>query len=481
MKRIIALALVVLMALPAAGKKKVNLLQTVGIRYLSAPETFTTYDRLQKTIHDYAEPGYLEYKSSKAIADHLAANGFTIEWGVAGIPTAFIATYGSGHPVIGMLGEYDALPGMSQDTSTVDHPLVEGACGHACGHNLLGTGPCAGAVATAKWLAEGHAGTVKYFGCPAEEGGGGKAYMTRAGCFNGCDAILDWHPGDGNGVSLTSGLANVRVNFTFHGIPSHAGVSPWEGRSALDAVESFNYMMNMMREHVPMEARIHYIISNGGQAPNVVPATAQVVYYIRHPKAEVVLDIFHRALQAAEGAAMGTGTKMTYEIVNGNYEKLGNSVIAEVMNNSLQMVGGVVLDEREKAYCAEIMRNSGWEVDLSNFEEYDKVVENGFSGGSSDVGNVSQMAPLASMRICTCVKHAGLHSWQQCTIGGTTIGTKALINVGKIFYLSAIQLMQDPKTIQAAWDEYYAARGHEFKFVPLMGDREPPFDYCKGK
>ena len=481
MKRIIALVLVVLMALPAAGKKKVNLLQTVGIRYLSAPETFTTYDRLQKTIHDYAEPGYLEYKSSKAIADHLAANGFTIEWGVAGIPTAFIATYGSGHPVIGMLGEYDALPGMSQDTSTVDHPLVEGAAGHACGHNLLGTGPCAGAVATAKWLAEGHQGTVKYFGCPAEEGGGGKAYMTRAGCFDGCDAILDWHPGESNSVSLTSGLANVRVNFTFHGIPSHAGVSPWEGRSALDAVESFNYMMNMMREHVPMEARIHYIISNGGQAPNVVPATAQVIYYIRHPKAEVVMDIFHRALQAAEGAAMGTGTKMTYEIVNGNYEKLGNSVIADVMNNSLQMVGGVMLDEREKAYCAEIMRNSGWEVDLSNFEAYNHVVRNGFSGGSSDVGNVSQMAPLASMTVCTCVKHAGLHSWQQCTIGGTTIGTKALINVGKIFYLSAIQLMQSPKTLEAAWEEYYAARGHDFKFVPLMGDREPPFDYCKGK
>ena len=477
-ERLLVFASLAAICLPSEAKKT-DFKNSVGMRYLN--ESFAVYDALQKSIHGFAEPGYLEYKSSKAIADHLQAAGFQVEWGVADIPTAFIATFGEGSPVIGLLGEYDALPGMSQDTSSVEHPLVEGAAGHGCGHNLLGTGPAAAAVAISKWLAEGHTGTIKYFGCPAEEGGGGKAYMTKAGCFKGCDAFFDWHPSNGNSVSTATGLANVRVRFSFHGIPSHASVSPWKGRSALDAVEAFNYMMNLMREHVPTDARIHYIIDNGGMAPNVVPAEASCLYYIRHPKAETVLQILERAKKAAEGAALGTGTTMSYEVMNGNYERLTNEVLSEVMLRSLKSVGGVRLDAREKAFCAEVMRNSDLSEDCSNFEIVRQEIHRGFSGGSSDVGNVSQIGPLVNFAIATGPAACSLHSWQQTAIGGTTVGTKSLITVAKVEYLAALELFTHPETVKAAWDEYYSKRGHDFKFVPLMGNRKPPLDYCKGK
>lgn len=479
MKRLFLIILSLVLALPAQARKQADFKNTVGMEYLNG--SFALYDALQKEIHRYAEPGYLEYRSSRALADHLKANGFSIEMGVAGIPTAFVATFGEGSPVIGLLGEYDALPGMSQDTVAVKCPLAEGAAGHACGHNLLGTAPAAAAVAISKWLAQGHRGTVKYFGCPAEEGGGGKAYMTKAGCFDGCDAFFDWHPGSRNQVSLSSGLANVRVEFTFHGTPSHASVSPWNGRSALDAVEAFDHMMNMMREHISPECRIHYIISNGGQAPNVVPDRASVLYYIRHPKADVVLEVLERAKNAARGAALGTGTTMTFEVMNGNYERLTNRRLSEIMLSNLKSVGGVVLDEREKAFCSEIMRNSGWDADLSNFEIVEPEMYEGYSASSSDVGNVSQMGPLVQMSVATQVMNAGLHSWQQTSIGGTTVGTKSLMVVAVAEYLTALHLYTHPEDVRAILDEYYAARGRDFKFVPLMGDRKPPLDYCKGK
>lgn len=466
--------LVTALCVKAEGRKN----DDAGIKWLDS--NFARLDKLQKRIHAYAEPGYQEVKSSKALADELEAEGFSIEWGVGGIPTAFVATYGSGSPVIGLLGEYDALPKMSQDTSAFRHPVEEGAAGHACGHNLLGTATAASAISISKWLAQGHEGTVKYFGCPAEEGGGGKAYMTAAGCFNGCDAIFDWHPGTRNSVSLNTGLANVRVNFTFTGTSAHASAAPWNGRSALDGVESFNYMMNMMREHIPTSCRIHYIISNGGQSPNVVPEKAQVIYYLRHPKGEVVLDLLERAIKAAEGAAMGTGTTMSYELINGSYEKLINSHLSDIFLKNMKKVGGIVLDDREKEFCMEVIKNSGAQADLSNFMAMpERVTPPSDGGGSSDVGNVSQVAPLASISVATSVSPAGIHTWQQCAIGGTTVGTKALINVAKIFYLSALDLYNSPQTVQAIWDEYHEKRGYDFQFKPLMGDRLPPFDYCK--
>ncbi|MBQ9474962.1 MAG: amidohydrolase [Bacteroidales bacterium] len=481
MKKILLAATLALLCLQAAAAPKDKRLNSAGMRYLQS--NFKTYDRLQKTLHANPELGYLETASSKLLADELQKNGFSIEWGVAGIPTAFIATYGSGSPTIGLLGEYDALPGMSQDTVTCKKARCAGAPGHACGHNLLGTATCASAIAISKWLAEGHEGTVKFFGCPAEEGGGGKAYMTREGCFDGCDAIFDWHPGSTNEVPLSPGLANVRVNFNFTGTPSHASGTPWKGRSALDAVEAFDFMMNLMREHVTPDTRIHYIISNGGQAPNVVPASASCVYYIRHPKAEEVMNVLQRAVNAAEGAALGTGTKMSYEVVNGNYERLINRHLAGMIQKNLNIVGGLDLDEREKAFALEVQRNS---PDCKNPEDLSAMltavpepVPPQSGGVSSDVGNVSQVAPLAKLIVSTNVNAGGSHSWQMTATGGTTIGTKGLLNAAKILYLTAMDLYNSPKDIQAIRKEYEEVRGKDFKFVPLMGDRKPPLDYNK--
>ena len=473
-----ATLLLICAVLPGKGVKK-NV-QRSGIDYLNG--SFAVYDKIQKQIHSFAEPGYQEYKSSALLASFLEENGFTVERGVAGIPTAFVATYGSGHPVIGVMAEYDALPGLSQDTVAYRKPIEGQAYGHGCGHNLIGTAAVASGVSISRFLQQsGIDGTVKVFGCPAEEGGGGKAYMTLAGCFDGCDAVFDWHPAPNNEVPLTSGKANIGVKFSFHGTSAHASSAPWKGRSALDAVEAFDIMMNMMREHLPAGTLVHYVITNGGEAPNVVPEFAQVYYYFRNPKGSELLEILPRAIDAAKGAALGTGTTMEYEIVNGNYERLINKALATLMLNNLKKVGGLDLNDREKAFIMEVLDNSNStdkEKELNSIltvrQEFGPA---GSSGGSSDVGNVSQIVPVARLRVATTT--TGIHTWQQTAIGGTTIGTKALLNVARVFYLTALDLYTDPAKLKTVRDEFQAVQGPDPKFVPLMGYREPPLDYMK--
>ena len=485
MKKTALICLVLLGFIPAqafaskkADKERARL-ENIGLQWLDG--RFKDFDSLQKKIHGYAEVGYKDYKSSETLASHLEANGFTVERGVAGIPTAFVATFGSGHPVIGLMAEYDALPGMSQDTVSYKHPMIEGAPGHGCGHNILGTAAVAGAEAIAQYLADGHPGTVKLFGCPAEEGGAGKAYMVMRGCFEGTDLVFDWHPAMANFVELSSGLANVSARFTFTGKAAHASGNPWDGRSALDAVEAFDYMINMMREHVPQECRIHYVITQGGDSPNIVPQKAQVLYYFRHPKAEVLRDILGRAIKAAEGAALGTGTKMEYELIHGNYERLINAHLAGLIHKSLMRVGGLKLDEREKQFMKEVLLSSGVPAEqhegiIGKFGAVVPEVLPATPGGvSSDAGNVSQVVPLAKLDVATGLQ--GLHTWQMAAVAGSTIGTKSLMTVAKTLYLTAVGLYNNPADVKAVRDEFESARGKDFKFEPLMGWREPPFDY----
>ena len=474
-----ALLLAVLAGLsivPAVSAPRPKKNETVGIRYLDTH--FHLYDSLQKQIFNFAETGYKEERSTRQWTSFLASQGFTVETGVAGIPTAFVATYGSGSPVIGMMAEYDAIAGMSQDTVPYQKVLVPGAAGHACGHNLLGTGSVAGAVAVSKWLAAtGFSGTVKLFGCPAEEGGGGKAYMMREGVFEGLDAMLDWHPDTRNTVNRTSGLANVQVQFTFTGKSSHASGAPEAGRSALDAVEVFDYMMNMMREHVPQTSRIHYVITDGGKAPNVVPDKASVKYFFRSPSRETVQDILSRALEAAEGAAMGTGTTMDYELVSGNYERLPNDAMADLVGRSLDKVGGIRLDDREMAFAHAMVAESG--ADAALIDKLAIVVppaEEGYEAYvSSDVGNVTWAVPTGSFRYACFVPGGVGHSWQQVSSGGTTIGTKGAIGAAKVLYLSAVELMTDAKLLASVRAEFLERRGPDFVFEPMMGNRRPPF------
>ena len=476
MRRIALLLLALLAVLTAGARTPKKRKADIGVKYLDAH--FAMYDSLQKCIFNYAETAYGEFRSAEQWTRYLESEGFTVERNAGGIPTAFVASFGSGSPVIGMMAEYDAIAGMSQDTVPYRKPLVPGAPGHACGHNVLGTGSIAGAVAVSKYLAaSGASGTVKLFGCPAEEGGGGKAYMMTGGVFDGLDAMLDWHPDTRNTVNKATGLANVQVLFTFKGKSSHASGAPDAGRSALDAVESFNYMMNMMREHVPQTSRIHYVITDGGKAPNVVPDRASVKYFFRSPSRETVQDILSRALKAAEGAAMGTGTTFDYELVSGNYERLPNDEMAALVGRSLQKVGGISLDEREMEFAREVASVSG--ANASLIDRLSKVVppaDEGYEAYvSSDVGNVTWAVPTGSFRY-SCFTPGGVgHSWQQVASCGTTIGTKGAIGAAKVLYYSAVELITDARLLSRVREEFLSRRGPDFTFQPMMGNRRPPF------
>lgn len=476
-KLIYILPLLLCLALPAQGSggRALKKGPAAGLRHLDG--SFKLYDSLQKRVWNYAETGYNEVRSAELWASYLESRGFKVERGVAGIPTAFVATFGKGSPVIGMMAEYDALPGMSQDTVPYRKPLIPGANGHGCGHNLLGMGSVAGAAATAEWLAQGYKGTIKLFGCPAEEGGGGKAYMMREGVFEGLDAMLDWHPDTRNTVNKASGLANVQVLFSFSGRSAHASGAPEDGRSALDAVEAFDYMMNMMREHVPQTTRIHYVITDGGKAPNVVPDRASVKYYLRSPSREVVRELLDRAISAAEGAAMGTGTTMDYELLSGNYERLPNDAMAELVDRSLATVGGISLDGREMDFARAVAAESGVPADL--IDRLSVVVppaDEGYEAYvSSDVGNVTWAVPTGSFRYA-CFTPGGVgHSWQQVASAGTTIGTKGALGAARVLFLSAYELYTKPEVLEAVKEEFQQRRGAGFKFEPLMGNRRPPF------
>ncbi|MDR1594371.1 MAG: amidohydrolase [Prevotellaceae bacterium] len=460
-------------------KKKNNPLDNAAIAYLD--KSFGTYDKLQKLIWSHPELGFLETQSSGDHQRHLKENGFTVEANLAGMPTAYVATYGSGSPVIGILAEFDALPGLSQDTVPYRKPLVEGGNGHACGHNVFGVASIAGAVAIKEWLqANNHAGTIKVFGAPAEEGGGGKVYMVREGLFKGVDIVLDWHPATGNGVSVGTGTAILMVDYVFRGVAAHAAGSPDKGRSALDGVEAFNYMVNLLREHVPISSRIHYVIVNGGEAPNVVPNYAKVSYYIRSPKRDVLKQLVEWVGQAAEGAAKGTQTTVESEIVAGFYELLGNRTLSELVQSKLETVGGVKYDERELAFAKEIVK--GLNEHDSILKQVETVIplaeeKPSWGGGSTDVGDVSWNVPTVSFGTATFVPGSAGHSWQNVASGGSTIGTKSLINAAKVFSLTAIELYTNPQLVSEAKDEFESRRGKDFKYEPLLGDRAPALDY----
>ncbi|HWL00189.1 MAG TPA: amidohydrolase, partial [Parapedobacter sp.] len=426
--------------------------------------------------------GFLETQSSGLLQDHLRSQGFTVETGQAEMPTAFVATYGSGTPVIALLAEFDALPGISQDTVPYRQPVEAGGSGHACGHNVFGTGAVAGAAAIKTWLAEtGNQGTIKVFGTPAEEGGGGKVYLVRDGFFDDVDIVLDWHPGTRNAVNMSTGTAIQMVDYTFTGKAAHAAASPDKGRSALDGVEAFNYMVNMLREHVPTDSRIHYVITNGGEAPNIVPELASVSYYIRHPNREVLQGLTKWLGEAASGAAQGTQTSVTTEIIAGFYEKLPNKTLAEVVQKNLESVGGIHYDARERAFAEAIVKGNGLTVEA--LEEVTKVQplaeETSEGGGSSDVGDVSWNVPTISFGTATFVPGSPGHSWQNVAAGGTTIGTKSLINTAKVFALTAIDLYTNPSLVEEVKEEFDARRGPGFKYESLLGDRAPALDYRK--
>ncbi len=438
------------------------------------------YANMAQDIWEFAEMGYLEEKSSALLQETLEKEGFDIKKGVAGIPTAFVAEYGSGTPVIAILGEYDALPGLSQK-AVPEKESAGKAAGHACGHHLFGTASTAAAIAVKEWMvATKTKGTIRFYGCPAEEGGSGKVYMVREGLFKDVDVALHWHPGASNEASAGAALANKSAKFRFHGISAHAAGSPEKGRSALDGVEAMNMMVNMMREHIPSDARIHYVITQGGKAPNVVPDFAEVYYYARHNNREVVMDIFDRMVKAAEGAALGTGTTMEYEMIGGTHELLPNLTVQKVMYDNLVKVGGITYSPEELEFANKIALTLGQEkADLETAKNIETYSTEAKAYGSTDVGDVSFTVPTAGLSTATWVPGTPAHSWQAVAAGGTTLSKKGMMVAAKTLALTAMDIFKDNGLITKAKEELIDRRGKDFEYIPLLGNRAPALDYRK--
>ena len=439
------------------------------------------YDDIALKIWDYAEVGYREQRSSALLQERLRQEGFAVEAGVAGIPTAFVASAGSGSPVIGVLAEFDALPGAAQEAVPEKKPRPGAIAGHACGHHLFGAGSVQAAVAIKDWLrANGRSGTVRLYGTPAEEGGSGKVYLVRAGLFRDVDVALHWHPADRNTIIMTPSLANRSGKFRFKGVASHASSAPERGRSALDGVEAMNHMVNLLREHVPETTRIHYVITRGGEAPNVVPAFAEVYYYVRNPSREVVRDVWERVEKAATGAALGTGTTVEWEITGGVYDLLPNEALGRVMHANLEAVGGVTYDAAEREFAAKIGRTLLGKAPAPEMA----ALVTPFSpnpprdgAGSTDVGDVSWNVPTVGLRTATWAPGTPGHSWQAVACGGTSMGLKGMNVAAKVLAGTMIDLLSDGAAINAARAELEKRRGADFRYEAVFGNRAPPLNY----
>ncbi len=434
------------------------------------------FSKVAMDIWGFAEVGYQEDLSSALLQSKLQAAGFDVQAGVAGMPTAFIASWGEGKPVIAILAEYDALPGLSQQVTT-ERKEAGGTAGHACGHHLFGTASTAAAIAVKEWLEKsGTSGTIRLYGTPAEEGGAGKVYMVRERLFEDVDVSIAWHAGDRNDASPVTSLANISTKFRFHGRSAHAAGAPEQGRSALDAVESLNYMVNLMREHVDSTARIHYIITRGGEAPNVVPDFAEVYYYTRHPDVEALRGIWERVHKAAEGAALGTGTRMEYEIIHGIYAVNPNETVHRLLDKNLRAFAGVIYTKEEAAFAEKVQTTLAKPKPIGSQAEV-LPWKPSMVSGSSDVADVSWVVPYAQFYAATWVPGTPSHSWQAVASGGTSIGLKGMAVAAKTLAMTAVDLFEDPAIVDKAKEELREAQGPDFKYEPLVGDRKPPLDY----
>ena len=438
------------------------------------------FGALSRQIWENPELGYHEDKSSGLLQQELRANGFTVKDHLAGIPTAFTAEWGSGKPVIGIMGEFDALPGLSQQDSPTPSPVKKGAPGHACGHNLLGSASALAAVAIKEELqARGLKGTIRYYGTPAEEGGGGKIYMIHAGLFTDADAVLAWHPGDSNRVNLGSTLANNGGLFRFYGVASHAAAGPERGRSALDGAMIMLNAVEMLREHVPQETRMHYIITNGGAAPNVVPAFAEVNLIARHPDMNTLNAVWERIMKCAQAGALASETRMEFEQGTNYASLLPNDVLTDVLSRAMRKAGGYQFSAEERQFAAELQKTLG-----ASAEERpgpDKLMTDTSTPqgvASSDAGDVSWNVPLGHFTTATFAPGVGAHTWQAAACAGATIGRKGMVVAARTLALGAIDLFEHPNEVQAAraaFEKRKAGRTWQTR-IPASG--KPPLDYA---
>ncbi|MEJ1241788.1 amidohydrolase [Chryseolinea sp. T2] len=424
------------------------------------------------------ELAFQESQSAKLLSDYAEANGFKVERGVAEMPTAFVATYGSGSPVIGILGEFDALPGLSQKTQPTKSPLHEGMPGHGCGHNLFGTASLGAAIAVKELIEQGKLkGTIKFFGTPAEEKYFGKLWMARAGLFDGLDVCMDWHPGAETKASVQSSLALVDFIVEFKGQAAHASADPWNGRSASDALELYTHGINMLREHVKPSVRMHYHIQDGGQVVNVVPDYSRLWVRIRDTTRVGMNEVYQRVMKMAEGAAVLANVDYKISLVSGIYEVLVNRSGGEVIQKNLELLGPINYTDEETAFAKKIQESTGKpQIGLhSKVEPLEETLPGG-SGGSTDVGDVSWIVPVVRMTTATAPIGTPWHSWAVVACGGMSIGHKGLIHTSKTLAMSIADIMQDPKKVEEIKAEFKRRKGdHVYK--GLVPDGPPPIGH----
>jgi aminobenzoyl-glutamate utilization protein B len=458
-----------------------------------------TFTDMSDAVWGFAELGYQEVQSSRLLIDALESAGFTLEKGVAEIPTAFTASYTNGAgPVIAILGEFDALYGLSQECLPYKKPLINGAPGHGCGHNLLGVAGIASCFALKQMLAAGDLkGTVRYYGCPAEEGGAAKAFMAKAGLFKDVDICLTWHPDAFNATSWANCLANYRVVFKFHGKSAHAAADPYNGRSALDAVELMNVGVNYLREHMIPDARIHYVIINGGGlAPNVVPAEAASLYSVRAPRMDQLVPLYERVKDIARGAALMTGTELEIDLNSGMSNLLLNETINTVLQRKLEDVGAPRFSSGDYAFAAEIAKTipsdsleesgASYGLDASAISALkDTLLHESvlppykpeiIQPGSTDVGDVSWEVPTG--QIVTACKALGTpdHSWQIVAQARMGIGHKGMLYAAKVMAVAAVEFMQDPGLVVKAQAEFNRLRAAANYISPIPDGLKPPIN-----
>ena len=436
-----------------------------------------------KAIWGFAETGYQEQKSSALLAKTLKDAGFEVTMGVAGEPTAFIARFRNGAgPVIAVTAEYDALPGLAQQTVPTKSPIAGQAHGHGCGHNLLGSASVGAAIAVKRWMASARVpGELRVYGTPAEEGGSGKVYMVRDGLFKDVDAAVHWHPGGANSAVQSITMANTNGKFRFRGISAHAAANPEAGRSALDAVEIMNVASNYLREHVPDRTRIHYVITSGGGAPNVVPDYAEVFYYVRSHDPQVVRSVMERVKKAGEGAAIATETKMEFEQIGGVYSMLPNDTLGKVMDRNLRSLGGIEWTAEEKAFATtmrESVPNARGTVDsVAQVQPYAVRTDPDAAGASTDMSDVSWVVPTVGLGTATFVPGMPGHSWQNVAAAGTSIGVKGSVLAARTLALTMAEMLSSPDVLAAAKTEFEGRRGPDFTYVAMVGNRPPALNY----
>ena len=425
-------------------------------------------------IWEFAEPRYQEFHSSALQADFLEQEGFTVTRNLGGIATAFSASFGSGHPVIGLLGEYDALPCMNQIADSPEKQTdLPGAAGHGCGHNLLGTGAMEAACLIRDWLLQTHSeGTVIYFGCPAEEGGAGKAFLTRSGCFDNLDFALAWHPGSKTGL-IKKALANIRVIFDFTGKSAHAAAHPELGRSALDACELMNVGVNYLREHVKSDARMHYAyLNDGGDAPNIVPAAATLLYALRAPESSYVAELYDRVSDVAKGAALMTGTRVSCRTVSAYAELLSVPAMEALMMEAMQEAEKPEYADDDYEYAARFAADQA----SPSIDTTILPADQSINLGSTDVGDVSWQVPTGLIGVTTEAAGCALHTWQIVAQGKSPLAHKGMHYAARILFAAAKKLYESPERCALIQDDYQHVIGHR-TYRSMLPDSVKPGDF----